>query len=141
MPKRFDTRFFVVRMPSGQQCRPDNIETTHGVWITPAEALAGNLNGRIPLSPPTLMTLHEMLSFKDADAFLTAAATRTWGTARMPRLVRRDQISLILRPEDPDYHRPEPLIRSDRLDRDRLPVGEPFTRLWLKDGLWQPVRR
>ena len=49
--KRYDTRFFAAFMPEGQECRPDNRETTHGIWVSPEEALRGNLKGEIPLSP------------------------------------------------------------------------------------------
>ncbi len=52
--KRYDTRFFVAFMPEGQECRPDNRETTHGIWVSPEKALRGNLKGEIPLSPPAV---------------------------------------------------------------------------------------
>jgi 8-oxo-dGTP pyrophosphatase MutT (NUDIX family) len=37
--RRFDTRFFVARMPTGQSALHDTIETTEGLWLTPARAL------------------------------------------------------------------------------------------------------
>lgn len=33
--KRYDTRFFMACMPEGQECRPDNRETTYGIWASP----------------------------------------------------------------------------------------------------------
>ena len=39
---RFDTRFFVALHPSGQEASHDQRETTHGLWITPRQALEGN---------------------------------------------------------------------------------------------------
>jgi 8-oxo-dGTP pyrophosphatase MutT (NUDIX family) len=36
---RFDTRFFVARMPPGQSALHDTIETSEGVWLTPTQAL------------------------------------------------------------------------------------------------------
>src|SRR5205807_9998093 len=36
---RFDTRFFVARMPPGQSALHDTIETSEGIWLTPARAL------------------------------------------------------------------------------------------------------
>jgi 8-oxo-dGTP pyrophosphatase MutT (NUDIX family) len=37
--KRFDTRFFVARVPDGQTAAHDDRETTHGEWIDPSVAL------------------------------------------------------------------------------------------------------
>jgi 8-oxo-dGTP pyrophosphatase MutT (NUDIX family) len=139
MQKRFETRFFTARMPSEQQCRPDNIETVQGIWSTPEQALAGNLEGRIPLSPPALMTLHEMMSYADLTSFWNAARERVWDPVRMPRLVRDQKVALILFPGDPDYDRPQ--VTIGRPQQNRLPVGEPFTRVWLADGIWHPVGR
>jgi 8-oxo-dGTP pyrophosphatase MutT (NUDIX family) len=36
---RFDTRFFVSEMPPGQTALHDTIETSEGVWLSPARAL------------------------------------------------------------------------------------------------------
>jgi len=141
MPRRFDTRFFAACMPPDQQCRPDHHETTHGLWSTPEKALRGNLDGKIPLSPPTLMTLHAMLSYRSLAELMADARNRSWGGARMPRLVKTEDATLILRPDDSDYRCPEVLIRPRQLNRGRLAIGEPFTRLWHQDGIWCPVRR
>ena len=40
MPKRFDTHFFVTTAPAEQQAAHDHLETSEGIWIAPAEALA-----------------------------------------------------------------------------------------------------
>jgi 8-oxo-dGTP pyrophosphatase MutT (NUDIX family) len=36
---RFDTRFFVAEMPPGQAALHDTIETSEGIWLSPARAL------------------------------------------------------------------------------------------------------
>ena len=38
---RFDTRFFLAFVPADQECSPDEQETTHGIWVTPEQGLAG----------------------------------------------------------------------------------------------------
>src|SRR5207244_3338779 len=38
---RFDTRFFVAEMPPAQAALHDTIETSEGVWLSPAQARAG----------------------------------------------------------------------------------------------------
>ena len=44
----YDTRFFLAFMLSGQECIPDSRETTHGIWTSPKNGLAGNLEGETP---------------------------------------------------------------------------------------------
>ena len=38
--RRFDTRFFLARMPDGQQAMHDDGETTALEWLSPREAIA-----------------------------------------------------------------------------------------------------
>ena len=40
MPKRFDTHFFLATAPVQQEPAHDRRETSEGIWIAPAEALA-----------------------------------------------------------------------------------------------------
>jgi 8-oxo-dGTP pyrophosphatase MutT (NUDIX family) len=82
--RRYDTRFFLALMPQGQECRPDRRETTHGIWITPEAALAGNLRGTIPLSPPTLVTVQELLHFPHVASLKKQMDTRSWGRRGSP---------------------------------------------------------
>ena len=138
MPYRFDTRFFLVFMPLGQECTPDARETTHGIWINPARGLARNLEGEIPLSPPTLITLHELLPYRDMEAVEKAVEDRVWGEALLPRLIPHSQGPVILEPWDPLYHE-EIEIDPKRLVDSILPPGEPFSRVWLHEGIWKPV--
>src|SRR5690606_8384857 len=39
LPKRFDARFLVARLPAGQEPEADNNEQFEPVWISPREAL------------------------------------------------------------------------------------------------------
>lgn len=139
MKRRFDTRFFIAEMPAKQECRPDNQETTHGVWVTPAEALAGNLEGRIPLSPPTLVTLHELLRFPGMEDLKVETARRNWGTPIMPRLIPREDGSIILEPWDPMYRQKKAAIGIESPANHLLAVGESFSRLWHYEYIWRPV--
>ena len=140
MPKRFDTFFFVTAVEKTWQCRPDNHETVHGTWINPGKALAENQRGTLPLSPPTLVTLHQMLPFSDLDELMAETRSRSWPPAVMPRLCPLDDSALILEPWDPDYGRETVSVNIDRLETDVLPVGAPFSRLWHHRGRCLPVR-
>jgi len=137
-PKRFDTRFFLAFMPPDQECAPDTRETTHGVWIGPEEALVRNLRGEIPLSPPTLATLHELSQFSDRGSLKKELEFRAWGTPRLPRLVPLTRGALLLLPWDPMYGE-EVEVDTENLERATLPIGEPFSRIWFDGKLWRPI--
>ena len=140
MPRRFDTFFFVAPVEQDQKCRPDNHETVHGIWVNHRKALAENTRGTLPLSPPTLVTLHQMLPFADLNGFIAETRRRGWPAAIMPRLWPMDKSALIIEPWDPDYARDTVSVDIDRLEKDVLPVGAPFSRLWRYRGICRPVR-
>jgi hypothetical protein len=140
MPRRYDTYFFVAPVENNQRCRPDNHETVHGTWVTPGKALAENARGTLPLSPPALVTLHQMLDFSDLDALMAQARRRSWPAPIMPRLWPLENGALIVEPWDPDYTRQTVSVDSVRLEKELLPVGAPFSRLWHYRGICRPVR-
>ena len=140
MKRRYDTRFFIAEMPAEQYCRPDSRETVEGVWISPQEALEGNLDGTVPLSPPTLVTLHELLDYQHLKDLRKESRRRNWGRAILPRLVPLVKGAVIVEPWDPQYTEKEIQISPDALPDSILPVGEPFSRIWFDGQLWRPVR-
>lgn len=139
MKRRFDTKFFLASMPPEQKCRPDPHETSDGIWVAPFRALADNLKGRRSLSPPTLMTLHQLLTFEGKNDLLRTAATREWGDAFTPRWIPVENGALILEPWDPQYGQSTAAIEYGSLTSAPLNVGEPFSRLLYRDGVWRPV--
>jgi 8-oxo-dGTP pyrophosphatase MutT (NUDIX family) len=140
MSRRFDTRFFLAAMPSNQACRPDSQETTHGLWINPRKGLTGNLEGKIPLSPPTVITLHELSQYRSLDDLMKAVTKRRWGKPMLPRLIPLDKGAVIVEPWDSMYGHKEIHINSDQLSNAVLPVGKSFSRIWYHDGVWRPVQ-
>ncbi|CAB5081400.1 hypothetical protein D3OALGA1CA_1324 [Olavius algarvensis associated proteobacterium Delta 3] len=139
MKRRFDTRFFLARMPDGQTCVPDNRETVHGVWVTPQEGLQGNLDGDVPLSPPTVVTLHQLLAYPDDAALMTSAVERPWGEAVRPRMVKLEEGAVIIEPWDPEYDHPTISIDPTGLDSAVAPVGRSFSRIWIHRGRCRPI--
>ncbi len=69
-PRRFDTFFFLARMPHEQHARDLSGEADHTVWLPPGEAR------ELPMLPPTLHTLAELARYPDIDAVVGAAADR-----------------------------------------------------------------
>lgn len=136
---RFDTRFFLAFVPEDQECSPDKRETTHGTWVTPEQGLGGNLGGVTPLSPPTLVTLHELLHYKTLSELQDEVSGRGWGEPRLPRVFPLENGAVILEPWDPMIHDKDVKFDLHRLKKLVLPVGEPFSRLWLHGGIWRPV--
>jgi len=139
MKRRYDTRFFVASLPPGQHCQPDSRETTHGIWISPEKGLAGNLAGEIPLSPPTLITLHQLLKYPTLKDLEKGAKNHHWGRACLPRLIPLDQGMVIIEPWDSQYTHKEIYIDSNDLEASILPVGKSFSRIWHHNGIWRPV--
>ena len=137
--RRYDTRFFLTIMPPGQQCTSDNLETTHGIWISPEKGLRANLQGDIPLSPPTLVTLHELLKFHHMNTLEQDLQNRQWGITRIPFLIRSFQETMIVLPWDPMYDQ-EDRLDVNTLTKVPLTVGEDFSRLWYHEGIWRPVQ-
>jgi len=139
MKRRFDTRFLLTVMPAGQFCRPDCRETVQGLWINPKEGLEGNLAGNIPLSPPTLVTLHELLKYPNLENLRIESKRRQWGQTILPRLVPLVKGALIVEPWDPMYYDNEIIIYPEDLAESVLAVGESFSRIWYDGSLWKPV--
>jgi len=135
---RFDTRFFIALHPEGQVCSPDPVETVDGKWTKPKEALLGNHRGILPLSPPTLVTLWEIMRLEEEGGLGSLLERRSWGEVRLPRTVRTRWGPLLLMPWDPEYHEtrsPSPKSKPSEVD----PL-EPFSRLMYREGIWIPVK-
>mgnify|MGYP006276594539 FL=1 len=73
-PRRFDTRFFLARVPAGQDAFPDGAETVAHAWITPEQALEEHLTGTRLFVPPTLSTLRRLCGYRHSDALVEAIA-------------------------------------------------------------------
>lgn len=70
---RFDTRFFLARLPEGQQARHDGYEATEAVWISPRQALERHAAHELDLVPPQLMSLVQLCRHPDVDSAWNAA--------------------------------------------------------------------
>jgi 8-oxo-dGTP pyrophosphatase MutT (NUDIX family) len=103
-PKRFDAQFFLAELPPGQVPSFDAQETVEEVWVTPAEALARQTAGSLPLPPPQVRTFHELAAAGSLDeAVRVAAERRKQPVAICPRLRPGGAGITILMPWDPEY--------------------------------------
>lgn len=65
---RFDTRFFLTKLPLGQTPEPDGIEIDEALWITPEDALAAYEAKEMKLAPPTILTLQALIRHQNGGA-------------------------------------------------------------------------
>src|SRR4029453_9712213 len=63
-PRRYDTRFFVAKMPAYQDASDISGETDHAEWATPVEALAAENVGQIRMLPPRTSILIDPADFR-----------------------------------------------------------------------------
>jgi 8-oxo-dGTP pyrophosphatase MutT (NUDIX family) len=75
-PKRFDTRFFVAALPSGQVTRDVSTESDRVGWMRPQDALASVDEGAMEMLPPTYVTLQDMAGLGSPDEALRVAPQR-----------------------------------------------------------------
>ena len=101
-PRRFDTRFFLARLPGGQAAVHDRMELTESRWMTPALALAEHRAGRIVLMPPTLKTVEELQAFSTTEPLFAAARSRRIGTT-LPEAFRTGDSFGVRLPNDAEY--------------------------------------
>ncbi len=75
-PKRYNTRFFLAEMPTGQEALHCAVETTDGLWVAPSVALASHAAGQFPLVFATQAHLRRLAQFPTLDALWACAATK-----------------------------------------------------------------
>jgi len=95
--RRYDTRFFVAALPSGQRTRDVSTESDQVTWVRPGDAVSAARRGEMPMLPPTLVTLTELAAYDSvADVLAAVRSVRP----RLPEArVTGDGVFLIL-PED-----------------------------------------
>ncbi len=89
LPRRFDTLFFLVTAPDGQEPVCDGGEAVGVLWATPRRLLAEEEAGRRRLVFATRMTLLRLAECADTAAAIASAAVQGQGlpTPILPRLV------------------------------------------------------
>jgi 8-oxo-dGTP pyrophosphatase MutT (NUDIX family) len=102
--RRFDTRFYVMAVPSGTEAGADRAEVTEASWVTPAEALQRAAEGKWKVEFPTLCHLQALAGCAAADEVLALAPPPGEVVAVRPRVVLLSEEGFrILLPGDPGY--------------------------------------
>jgi 8-oxo-dGTP pyrophosphatase MutT (NUDIX family) len=100
--RRFDTHFFLAKLPPGQEPRVDGEECVEYRWLTPRAALAAHGAGEIVLVFPTIKHLEQLCAFESVEVLLGEAAGRDVEPVQ-PRVVVDGQTARVLLPGDPGY--------------------------------------
>ena len=101
-PRRYDTYFFLVAAPAGQQARHDGREAVDHEWVRPEALLAKRLSGEAKLMFPTRLNLEKLAqSATAADAAGAAAATRVVTVS--PVVAERDGVRVLCIPAEAGY--------------------------------------
>ena len=99
---RFDTHFFLVEMPPGQEPRIDGEECVDLGWFTPQAALDAHAAEEIVLVFPTIKHLEQLGGFASVEALL-AHARKLKVQPVEPRVVLEGGVAHVLLPGDPGY--------------------------------------
>jgi 8-oxo-dGTP pyrophosphatase MutT (NUDIX family) len=99
---RYDTWFFLARLPPGAQAEVDGEEMVDARWFTPAAALAAGESEEILLVFPTIKHLEQIAVFASADDLMAHARARTV-TPVQPRVVGSGEQARIVLPGEPGY--------------------------------------
>jgi 8-oxo-dGTP pyrophosphatase MutT (NUDIX family) len=125
--RRYDTRFFLTRMPEGQIAKHDEGETTALEWLSPREAIERFTRRELLLPPPTYTTIRQLAPRVSIDDVFEWARSRRIARVMPGFFKNGDDVTLTL-PGDPLF----PTIPDWEVPEE--------TRFVLEDGVrWQPV--
>jgi 8-oxo-dGTP pyrophosphatase MutT (NUDIX family) len=99
---RFDTHFFLARLPDGQAVRVDGEECIDHRWLAPPAALEAYRAEEIVLVFPTIKHLEQLSDFGSVDELLAHARTREVRPIQ-PKVVLEGEVARILLPGEPGY--------------------------------------
>jgi 8-oxo-dGTP pyrophosphatase MutT (NUDIX family) len=99
---RFDARFFIARLPAGQEPCVDGEECVDYRWLTPASALEAAREGELLLAFPTIRSLEQLSAFTSVDELVEHTRGRPVLPVE-PRLRVKGDAAEILLPGDPGY--------------------------------------
>ena len=101
-PKRYDTRFFAARLPTGQVADDQTSEADHADWTDPARLLRDYATGSALMLPPTVVCVEQVAAAGSAAEFLAAEVSMAPIT---PVLVQTDD-AVVIRCTLPWVHLP-----------------------------------
>lgn len=99
---RFDTWFYLARLPADAEVRVDAAEVVDAIWHEPAAALAAGERDELLLVFPTIKHLEQLSGFDSADQLLSYARGREIQPVE-PRVVLSGEQARVVLPGEPGY--------------------------------------
>ena len=109
-PRRFDARFFVARLPAGQEPQHDAGEIVDWSWVRPREALERWAAGEFEMMTPTVRMVACLERYGSAEEVMTAARRRL--PYRRVRVADPEGAYRVVLPGEPGYETAELEIES-----------------------------
>jgi 8-oxo-dGTP pyrophosphatase MutT (NUDIX family) len=100
---RYDTWFFLARLPRDAEPEVDGEELVAARWFTPAAALDAARDGEIMLVFPTMKNIERLASFSSAEELLRHARRGTVAPVQ-PLVVEEGETARIVLPGEPGYN-------------------------------------
>lgn len=116
-PKRFDTHFFLARMPRRQKAEHDGSESVHSIWVRPPEAVAAGESGDRNVMFPTRLNLELLEQNNNVDDAMNVTMEREIVTV-LPQskpLSERDDHRIMSIPEAAGYGSGKFLVDGDSI--------------------------
>ncbi|MEX2533638.1 MAG: hypothetical protein WD360_06705 [Nitriliruptoraceae bacterium] len=99
-PRRFDTRFFAVRLPAGSTVIPASGEIVSTLWLAPQTALEQAQSGRRHIIYPTRKNLAQIAPYITTNTALAALKQTAPNIRRLcPQLIEVDGITKVMHPD------------------------------------------
>ena len=100
--RRFATWFFIAEVGSDEPVRVDGSEIVAHEWWRPADAICAHHEGQLLITPPTLVSLHDLQVEDDPSMLLTQLGERA-PPRFFPRVVRDGDQMVFLYEGDAAY--------------------------------------
>jgi 8-oxo-dGTP pyrophosphatase MutT (NUDIX family) len=99
---RFDTWFYLTRLPAGAEPRVDGSEVVDHRWYSPTAALNAGARGELLLVFPTIKHLEQLARFTSSEALLDHARGREIRPVE-PKVVLGGEQARVVLPGEPGY--------------------------------------
>ncbi len=101
-PRRFDTRFFLARMPEDAIISADGSELVDHQWIEPSVALQRSARGELTMILPTIRSLSALARFDDSHEAMRCLRFGVPGQALLPDVFVEHGRRMVRVPDDPE---------------------------------------
>ena len=116
LPKRYDVRFFVARVPADQTAVCDGVELTAHSWLRPSVALKDYETGRIGMVLPQIITLQELARFQTVEDAIASVQQRQI-SATLTKIIQHEGKAVEVMPDGTVFEN-RPPVYPGRTDGD-----------------------